>query len=356
MSQALPGKYYGLRRTADDVGLQTTMVAFLEALETRGYSDDTVDGRASALSLFQRWCEERGLLRPDAVTRPILERYQRHLYLHRKKNGRPLATRTQRQRVSSVQLYFRWLTRKGFLLSNPASDLDVPRETFRLPRAVLTPLEVEAVLKQPELSTPQGLRDRTLLEVLYATGMRRKEVANLKVADIDVERATVWVREGKGKKDRLLPTGERALRWVEKYVEEARPKLAPADDEGWLFIAAEGQFHVGTLSRIVRQYVTAAELGKQGSCHLFRHSMATAMLEGGADIRFIQAMLGHAELSSTQLYTHVAIGKLMEVHAATHPAAKLEHKREQVPEPARVELQAALLEALDAEAEEETHE
>lgn len=346
-------KHYGLLRTEDERGLQTTMVDFLEALELKHFTEATVETRATSLCFFLRWCVERSLRRPEELTRPILERYQRHLYLHRKKNGRPLGVGTQRMRLVAVRLYFRWLTRKGLLLSNPAADIDVPRETFRLPRAVLTPLEVEAVLKQPQLSTPNGLRDRALMEVLYATGMRRKEVAGLKVSDVDAERGTVWVREGKGRKDRLLPIGERALEWVEKYVEEARAKLTVGEDERWLFVSETGgPFDLEYLTHLVKRYVDAAQLGKQGSCHLLRHSMATAMLEAGADIRFIQVMLGHADLSSTQLYTHVAIAKLMEVHAATHPAAKLQHKPEQLP--AAEVSAAALLDALEVEAQEET--
>ena len=166
-----------------------------------------------------------------------------------------------------------------------------------------------------------GLRDRTLPEVFYSTGMRRMELAQLKLYDLDIERGTVMVRQGKGKKDRMIPIGERALAWVGKYLADARPKLVQEPDDGTLFLTnLSAAFTPNRLTQLVRDYVDKAELGKTGACHLFRHTMATLMLENGADIRFIQEMLGHAELSTTQIYTQVSIRKLKEIHTATHPA------------------------------------
>ena len=154
------------------------------------------------------------------------------------------------------------------------------------------------------------------------------ELLGLGVYDLDAERGTLWVRQGKGSKDRMIPIGERALAWVEKYQSEVRPGLVVASDGGKLFLTAGGKpFHPDHLSHLVRHHVLAAELGKRGGCHLFRHTMATLMLENGADIRFIQEMLGHAKLSTTQIYTQVSIRKLKEIHTATHPTAKLGGQR-----------------------------
>jgi integrase/recombinase XerD len=154
--------------------------------------------------------------------------------------------------------------------------------------------------------------------------VRRQELARLRIADLDAERGTLFVRQGKGQKDRLLPIGERAIAWIGKYLGEARPRLAHEPDEGWMFLTILGeQLGVDYLTRRVRDYVKAANIGKVGACHLFRHSMATVMLEGGADVRFVQEMLGHARLDSTQIYTQVSIRKLQAVHAATHPGARL---------------------------------
>lgn len=181
------------------------------------------------------------------------------------------------------------------------------------------------------------------------------EVVNLKVFDLDAERGTLMVRQGKGKKDRMVPIGERALTWIQKYADEVRPGLAVAPDDGTLFLTAEGEaFTPNRLTQLVREYVDKAKLKKRGSCHLFRHTMATLMLEGGADIRFIQAMLGHAELSTTQIYTQVSIRKLKEIHDARHPGARPASRRiaaeDHDPEAGA---RADLLDALDVEAQEE---
>jgi integrase/recombinase XerD len=298
---------------------------YLEALRIQNYSERTVENRESYLGVFVTWCEARSLVQPREVTKPILERYQRHLFHLRKDNGKPLSFRAQYARLMPVRGLFKWLARQNVLLWNPASDLDLPRPEHRLPKHVLTASEAEQVLGEPDLKDPLGVRDRAILETFYATGIRRTELIKLGIYDIDTERETVMVRQGKGKKDRVLPLGERALAWVGRYVSEVRTKLVMPPDEGTLFLTNYGEaFSPARLTQMVRNYVKAAELGKTGACHLFRHTMATLMLENGADIRYIQEMLGHAELTTTQIYTQVSIQKLKAVHALTHPGARLE--------------------------------
>ncbi len=245
------------------------------------------------------------------------------------------------------------------LLYNPASELELPRTEKRFPKAILSIEEVEKVLAQPDLEDPLGLRDRAIMETLYSTGMRRKEAVTLTVFDLDQDRGTVMIRKGKGRKDRVVPIGERALSWVEKYLKEVRPRLAVEPDQGYLFLGGEGApLAPGSLSDTVRSYVDQAGIGKKGACHLFRHTMATLMLEGGADTRFIQAMLGHEQLSSTQLYTQVAIRKLKEIHTATHPAARLARKAApgQPPGDGAEGDRAEILAQLDAEGDEDGEE
>jgi integrase/recombinase XerD len=186
------------------------------------------------------------------------------------------------------------------------------------------------VLMQPDIHDVLGLRDRAILETFYSTGMRRLELATLKLWDLDLERATATIRLGKGKKDRFIPLGDRAAAWIAKYIVESRPKLVSEPDDKTVFLSNAGEpFSLDHLSDLVRVYVDASGIGKRGACHLFRHTMATLMLEGGADIRFIQAMLGHADLKTTQIYTHVAIRQLQEIHRATHPA-KLERRKREI--------------------------
>ncbi len=309
---------------ADPHGLWTWTQRYLDWLTTHHFTAATLRHRRVYLGYFLTWCEARSLRRPTEITRPILERYQRHLYAHRKANGHPLSFRSQEGRVAVLRAFFRWMVRENALLANPAADLIMPRAEKSLPRAVLSPLEADTVINQPDTHEPLGLRDRAMLETLYSTGMRRSELLNLKTDDLDIERGTVFIRQGKGRKDRLIPIGERAIAWVEKYLGEVRPGLVVGRDDGVLFLTDLGESMVPEyVTHRMRRYVDAADVGKRGSCHIFRHTMATAMLDAGADVRFVQEMLGHASLATTQIYTHLSIGKLKEIHSLTHPSAKM---------------------------------
>jgi integrase/recombinase XerD len=289
----------------------------------------------------------------------MLESYQRFLHYYRKQDGQPLSHASQRGKLIPVKGFFKWLTRHNHILYNPASELEMARLPRRLPKHVLTAEEVESVLRQIDTGDPLGVRDRAVIETLYSTGIRRMELVNLHVLDVDAERGTLLVRQGKGSKDRLVPIGERALYWINRYVAQVRLHLVVGRDDGTLFLTRTGEvFNLNWLSRTVARYIDSASIGKRGGCHLFRHTMATLMLEGGADIRFIQAMLGHAELSTTQIYTQVAIRTLKAIHSATHPAdAKLRRHAEQQAHRDAVRDEAkdlaSLLAALDAEAGDE---
>jgi integrase/recombinase XerD len=279
------------------------------------------------------------------------------LFLYRKADGEPLSVRSQHVRTTPIKAFFKWLSRQNHILYNPASELELPRMEKRLPRHVLTAREAEKVLSLPDTATAIGIRDRAMLEVFYSTGIRRMELIGLHMSDIDTDRGTLLVRQGKGKKDRMIPIGERALEWVGQYRDEVRPDFACGSDEGALFLTTQGEaFAAGRMTQLVRQYVTAADLGKRGSCHLLRHTCATLMLENGADIRFIQAMLGHADLSTTEIYTQVSIRMLKHIHTATHPARSRKARaadQHATPPLDPDQARRALLAALDAEADEE---
>ena len=317
----LPGRH-------DPDSLAIYLERFLSALAMRNFSPDTIRDRRHGLSVFVLWCAERGIERPHEVTKPVLERYQRHLYYRRKPDGEPLSFRTQAQRLVPIRAWFKWLARENYILSNPASELELPRPEKRLPALVLTAEEAEAIMAVPDVTAPLGLRDRAMLEVLYATAIRRSELVNLKLFDVDHARAVLMVRQGKGNKDRVVPLGERAKAWLSAYRDKVRPGLVVGRDPGALFLSRDGRpLDPKRLSEKVRGYVEAAGTGKPGSCHLLRHTAATLMLEGGADIRFIQALLGHESLETTQIYTRVSAAKLAEIHAATHPGARLTRDR-----------------------------
>jgi integrase/recombinase XerD len=313
----LPGVY-------DPDSLASFMERFLSHLRVRGYADATLVDRRTSISTFIVWAAERGIEQPREVTKPILERYQRHLYYHRKADGAPLSFRTQAQRLVPIRAFFRWLARHNHILSNPASEIELPRGEKRLPSAVLTAEEAELVMGAPDVGDPFGLRDRAMLEVLYASAMRRMELIRLQVWDVDWSRSTLMIRQGKGNKDRIVPLGARAGVWLAAYRDQVRPGLVVGRDPETLFLSRDGRaLEPKRLSEKVRRYVQEAGVPKTGSCHLLRHTAATLMLEGGADIRFIQALLGHESLETTQIYTRVSIDKLQEIHAATHPGARL---------------------------------
>ena len=338
----------------DPDSLYRHMQRYLAWLAERQYSEQTVRHSEVWLRWFIEWCDERGLGRPHDITKPILERYQRYLFLYRKEDGQPLAVGTQYGGLARVRSYFRWLARQNYILFNPASDLDLPRLGQRLPKYILSVMEVETVMAQPDLDDPLGIRDRAILETFYSTGIRRMEMVGLGVFDVDAARGTLMVRQGKGQKDRVIPIGERALQWVAKYRDDVRPGMVGGADPGHLFLTQYGEgFTASGMSELVSYYIRAAKLGKPGgSCHLFRHTMATLMLEGGADVRYIQAMLGHASLDTTQIYTQVSIRQLKAIHTATHPGRVIAGGQAGaiVGDPADAD---ALLALLDVEAQEE---
>jgi integrase/recombinase XerD len=338
-------------------GFFTWVQRHLEWLEVRNFSPRTVGNRKSYLAFLVDWLAVRGIARPHEVTKPILERYQRHLYYLRQRDGRPLSFRAQHQRLVAVRGFFKWLARQNAIQANPASEIELPRLPHRLPPPVLTHSEVEVVMDQPDLGSAVGLRDRAMLETFYSTGVRRSELANLHLVDLDAERGTLTIREGKGKRDRMVPIGDRAIHWVSKYLEDVRPGWALHPDEGVLFLSTLGEgLDVDWLSKIAKGYIQAADVGKTGACHAFRHAMATAMLDAGADIRSIQEILGHASLESTQVYTRVSIRRLQAIHAATHPGALLRDGAGAVkdaPAEDREDPAMSLLAELQAEAEDD---
>lgn len=312
---------------------------WLRDLERRQYTLPTRSSWASMLGLFTAWCAERGVDQPVQVTHGVLEAYQRHLAVVRRGRGRHLAMvrsrrgrpseRTahgghllsagvQRSQMRVVQRWFVWLVRRGYLGANPAADLDHPRLPKHLPDTLST-AEIAAVLAQCPATTPEGIRDRAFVELLCATGLRRMEAVRLELRDLDPGRGLVLVREGKGRKDRYVPVSPRAFAWLARYQTEARSQWCRHIAEGRLFLTSTGAPATDAImGGRVHRVLALAGITKRGACHLFRHTFATGLLEQGCDIRLIGAMLGHSNLSSTAVYTHVAVGQLIQAHAAFH--------------------------------------
>lgn len=214
---------------------------YLENLAVRNYSPQTIESQTKQLRYFREFCYEQQIHRLDAITRDAVGIYQARLHAYRKIDGAPLAVSTQKQWLGAIKVFFVWLIRKGYLIANPASDLEMPRKEYRLPRVILSHAEMELVLAVPDTRTPFGLRDRAILEVFYSTGVRRSEMCQLNLTDVDFGREIVCVRLGKGKKDRFVPIGKRALIWIERYVIKARPFLGATQDKDSLFVGMQGK-------------------------------------------------------------------------------------------------------------------
>ena len=329
--------------------LRSRVAQFLEWSAVVGYSPDTIRIRETTLTWFLVWCDERSVTSPRDLTRTVIDRYQHHLYHYRKANGEPLTYGSQVNRLNPLRAFCKWLVRENLLLYDPAAALVLVRPPKRLPH-VPTLEQVETILNGANVSTAEGIRDRAIMEVFYSSGLRRAELMRLKRHEADLAARVLWIRQGKGNKDRVIPIGERACAWVNKYVNDARPHYVNGTDLETLFLMSSNRpFTKTALTSRLMVYVRAAGIAR-GACHLLRHAMATHMLENGADVRYIQAILGHSDLETTAVYTHVSIAKLKEVHAATHPARVLRTAQTEVNVAARSADADVLLSSLAADA------
>jgi integrase/recombinase XerD len=312
---------------ADPDGFAVLVGRYLEHRAIHNYSPATIATERWVLRQVSVWCCRRDIHRPLDVTRAVMEQWQRAVFEHRTVAGGSLSASSQRHRLSMVRGFFDWLEQHNVITGSPVAFLELPRRERCLPSHVFTPAEVEQVLLQPDVRTPFGLRDRAILETLYSTGMRRAELAALDTADVGFDEGMVEIRKGKGRKGRIVPIGDRALSWIEEYLLGARPLLLVDDATQAVFVTERSRrFSLGHLSRIVSTHVATAGIAKRGSCHAFRHSMATALVNNDADVRHVQEMLGHESLSSTQVYTHIAIRRLKEVHDRAHPGARVQRR------------------------------
>ncbi len=223
--------------------------------------------------------------------------------------------------VACVRGFYRFLRMIGDVAQNPADDLHAPRTLTSLPHA-LGLEDIDALLAAPDVTTPKGLRDRALIELLYATGLRVSELVGLRVSDLRTSERFLRCT-GKGSKQRIVPVGDTAASWVERYLAESRPILTKRRDTPWVFVNARGGARLSRLGfwKLLKAYGRRAGVRGRLSPHVLRHSFATHLLERGADLRAIQAMLGHADLSTTQIYTHVLEARLRQVYDRFHPRA-----------------------------------
>lgn len=302
---------------------------YQEYLAQKGYSERTVDEYGHYVRYFAEWIDnKKDTTHPKDVTKDDIYEFQTHLFNYETKKGTHLVLCTQGKRLRAVKGFFRFLSRRDLILYDPTTGLEMPKEEKGLPRGILSKYEVRKLLNKPDASTILGLRDRAMLELFYSTGIRLSELINIKLIDVDIERGHLRIK-GKFRKERVVPIGNIAKKFLLHYIEKARPKLIRDNRMTTVFLSQKGRiFHRATLNSIVRVYVKASGIRKQSiNSHALRHSCAIHMLEGGADIRYIQELLGHKSLETTQIYTKVAIKGLKKVHLKTHPREK-DYRRE----------------------------
>ena len=304
------------------VELTLDFLAYLE-LE-RGLSRNTLEAYRSDLHQLGEYLERAGV-DPLAVTGGDLAGFVTELATG-SQGRRPAAAATLQRKVACLRSFYRYLRREQIIDFDPTSDLRAPRPSARLPK-VLSRDEVNRLLEQPRGTSPAALRDRALLETMYACGLRASEAIGLTLAELDVD-AGVLIARGKGSKERLVPIGRKALETLRAYLERARPRLVGVRDESTVFVNLRG----GALSRqglykIVQRHARSAGLDARMSPHTLRHTFATHLLAGGCDLRSLQEMLGHADIGTTQIYTHLSAERLRDVYFDAHPRAQVVRAR-----------------------------
>jgi integrase/recombinase XerC/integrase/recombinase XerD len=282
-------------------------------LRRRGMAEKTRRAYGVDLGQFALWCTAQEL-EPRDVTPRDLRRYAAAL------SGRDVVAATVARKLASLRAFYRTLREHGEVAQNPADLIPSPKRPRTLPK-VLRPDELAALLDRIPASTPLEVRDRALFEVAYASGLRAEELVDLDVAGVDFDAEQLRV-EGKGAKTRIVPVGEPALRALARYLERARPALATGDGEQAMFLSKSGRrLSTSDVRRRLRVWTRHAALQGGVSPHALRHSFATHLLDGGADLRAIQELLGHASLSTTQIYTRVESARLKSAYARSHPRA-----------------------------------
>ena len=302
--------------------LRQCVRSFLEARQVEGLSPHTLALNERALRPFLAWLErdKPALASLPAIDRRVLEDYALHLATRDDDDGRPLKAASRAAYLVSLRAFFGWLEKEGRIFRSPARDVTLPKVGRPVPRGVLTQDEVRRVLRVPNLEDRYGLRNRAMVELLYGSGIRRNELVALRVGDLDLAEELVTVRRGKGGQGRVVPMGAAATHYVKRYLQQARPHLVRPNTDTELFLSRLGRrLSPDQLERVLKQIGHAAGLTKPLTPHGLRHTCGTHLLQGGADVRHVQELLGHKSLTSTQIYTHVAAADLKRVHERCHP-------------------------------------
>lgn len=299
---------------------------YLNSLAAKGYAQTTIYNRRKYLNQFLGCLMKQSITDLKAVTSYHIESYRYFLKTElRPRKGQLLSEGSYFNHLNAIHGFFKWLEATDRILITPLSKQSETRtpKTEQLPN-IISEEEVVKILESCPLNTPIGLRDRAILEVLYSTGIRRQELANLNITDYAQERRELTIRKGKGQKDRIVPVGEYAAWFLEAYLKLIRPWQVKAPEETALFLKNDTgtRLKTGNIGDLVKKALERSRIDKKVTPHTFRHSMATHLLRNGADLRHIQAILGHASLESTQVYTHLSVENLKQAIKKAHPHGK----------------------------------
>jgi integrase/recombinase XerD len=296
---------------------------YIQSLKVRNLAKRTIEARAFMLGSFFHYLHSRNIREINVIGKGIILDYQTELYQTINKRGRPNSVSYQNSMLSAVKGFMRFLKERDYIVRDPSFDVPYGKQLKRLPRGILTTTEARRIIGVPDTTCALGYRDRTILEVLYTTGIRKQELNNLNLTDVDYHDGFLRIDQGKGSKDRIVPIGRIACRYLENYIKSVRPELIKDPYNNALFLSTRGnRLSKNMVWEMVKKYARKAKIKKNISPHTFRHSCATAMLRNKADIRAVQELLGHESLESTQIYTRVTIGDLKEVHRRCHPREK----------------------------------
>ncbi len=296
---------------------------YREHLTILNYAAATIKGHIFYLNRFFKYLREAGITEITAITKDTIRDYQTHLYEEINFKGQPNSVSTQNNNLKGVKSFLRFLAENDYIVSDPSKDISYAKRPQRLPRSILSQSEMKKLLHAPDTKTVLGYRDRTILEALYSTGVRREEINNIMLHDVDYTEGFIRINAGKGRKDRIVPLGKIACRYLENYIKGVRPSLIRDPYNNHLFLSMKGnRLSKNMLWEIVKRYAKEAKIKKNISPHTFRHTCATLMLRNQANIRHIQELLGHSSLDSTQVYASVSITDLKEAHSKCHPREK----------------------------------
>ncbi len=299
--------------------LTREIAKYKEYLKAGGYAQETITGYRYNLKRFEVYVESMGLKAVSEINREVIFKYP--LYLT---GYQPMLSINVRIRsIVVLKSFMKYLLKSNQLMANFAADLEIPKQRQVLPKGIMSVKEVMKLLKQPDIKTQRGLRDRSILEVLYGCGLRNKELRSLTINDINFQENILYVNNGKGGKDRVIPFGKAASRYLEAYLQESRPMFLGGESEQALFMSyTKNPLSSEALNDIVKKYVKQAGIKKKVTPHSIRHTFATHMLKRRASIRHIQVLLGHKSLDTTQKYTQVEISDLKRAYQKYHPRAR----------------------------------